>query len=158
MIKHHDFTKEQKTEFFGEGLWVDEPDRVLFEHLGIECILRRVICLEPNGYYFGGHICGYCILPLGHPLENKSFEDIDLSVHGGITYVEKFKNTDQTVIGFDCGHLGDLLPSMLKYRKEKSLSENKIPYVGFIKENYKDMDYVMEECKKMAKQISEIKP
>ena len=60
-----------------------------------------------------GHRCGYIGLPKGHPLHGKDYDEIDINVHGGLTYSDNsgtypVENTgDIWWIGFDCGHYMD---------------------------------------------------
>lgn len=78
------------------------------------------------------------------------FNEID--VHGGVTYTGeiRFKQQDYTidyVVGFDCAHAGDYSPYFL-------------PFLGMNKrianETYKDIEYVTNECKNLAKQLKEL--
>jgi len=48
--------------------------------------------------------CGYVQLPKDHPDFNKNTEDLELNIHGGITYAS------DGLFGFDCHHLNDLSP------------------------------------------------
>ena len=58
-----------------------------------------------------GYRCGYVCIPVGHPWHGRRTEDIDASVHGGLTFakpVEKHKHLETGYwIGFDCAHGGD---------------------------------------------------
>lgn len=58
-----------------------------------------------------GHRCGYVGLPKGHKYEGEDYDNIDVSVHGGLTYAgdgEKYPVEDErSWIGFDCAHCGD---------------------------------------------------
>jgi len=83
----------------------------------------------------GGYANGYVALEQGHKLYNKDYMDIDVDIHGGLTYshemtledidelanklvvgnVEKFKLTDKFwVIGFDTRHMSDNLETCPK--------------------------------------------
>ena len=82
-----------------------------------------------------GHLCGYVRIPRGHPLyriitskvwthkwpsnkyvaQRRGYNHYlieQLEVHGGITFAGKLRNTRGIWIGFDCAHLGDLVPAM----------------------------------------------
>jgi len=60
---------------------------------------------------------GYVIIPKGHPLHGKHYDDIDVEVHGGLTFSEPVKELDWPeiskkdksgwVIGFDTAHADD---------------------------------------------------
>ena len=43
------------------------------------------------GIYMG-HRCGYIAIPKGHKLYGKDYDEIDISVHGGLTYAEYSEN------------------------------------------------------------------
>ncbi len=63
---------------WGSGEWDDEPDRVEFKtKTGLPALIAR-------GY--GGVLCGYVAVPPGHAAHGKPFGDLDVSVHGGLTY------------------------------------------------------------------------
>ena len=60
---------------------------------------------------------GYAIIPKDHPYYGKDYDDIPISVHGGLTFGDPAKNCNWEecpenkgfVIGFDCAHSGDSL-------------------------------------------------
>lgn len=59
-----------------------------------------------------GHRCGYIGLPEGHKYYGKDWVDIDLNVHGGLTYASDsdnypVKSDGLWWIGFDCAHWDD---------------------------------------------------
>ena len=94
---------------------------------------------RPSGYrcyvlrpFLLGHLCGYVELPKSHKFYNKYYDYIPVSVHGGLTYSE------DGVVGFDCAHAGDLIPS------------NDVNFEG---DTYKDMKYVMRETDELAEQL-----
>lgn len=66
------------------GAWLGEADKVAWRDraTGYECIIMRS--------EHGGHLCGYVGVPVGHPLHGFDDDaipaDLDLEVHGGITY------------------------------------------------------------------------
>ena len=131
--------------------WETEPDFLEFidEGTGYRCFIRRNPELK--------HLCGYVELPKKHKLYGKDYinnEEIfnELDVHGGVTYTNeiRFKQQNYTidyVVGFDCAHAGDYSPYSL-------------PFLGMNKrianETYKDIDYVTNECKNLAKQLKEL--
>ena len=163
------YDKVFKEKMLGPGEWVDEPDFTCFVVSGIQCVIRRVM-YHPTPLeirVFGGHFCGYVEIPSYHPLYKKSddyFEGQDLECHGGIT----FNNIDMNechLIGFDCAHSGDLVPSIEKDRnsgissailkqinqeikKELKISPLFIPV-------YRNFEYVYQECTYLAQQVAE---
>lgn len=118
----------------------DEADKVEFHAFGFKCEVRRTDM---------GHLCGYVYIPVEHVAYgvhySYDYEDenamtcvADLDVHGGITYsdMDDRDNPVMWVIGFDCAHYRDYTPSMR----------------GSI-ENYKDIEYVMNETRLLAAQL-----
>lgn len=87
-----------------ENIPTYEYDR-RWEHDGIDCHLTR-------GKYTG-EFRGYVYLPKAHPLYGKEMDDMEMmavDVHGGITFAQE--EAGLWKIGFDCGHDGDVIPSM----------------------------------------------
>ena len=56
--------------------------------------------------------CGYVTVPKSHPAFGKHYDDVDVDVHGGLTYSESEGHDDIWVLGFDCGHAGDIIIGM----------------------------------------------
>jgi hypothetical protein len=110
--------------------WESEPDRVEFEYLGFKCLIIR----HPTQK----HLCGYVLLPRGHPYFGKDYEDIPVSVHGGLTFgaVEG----DYYRIGFDCAHIDDFAPG----------SPSPLHNCG----TYRNIRYVTRELKKLCRQLT----
>ena len=120
--------------------WETEPDFLEFidEDTGYKCFIQRHPELK--------HLCGYVELPKEHKLYGIFSEEEDFEVHGGVTYTGKreFEQPNYIadyVLGFDCGHAGDLVPGV------KSFHE---------KEVYRNIEYVTNECKNLAKQLKEL--
>jgi hypothetical protein len=156
-----------KLKFFGNGEWIYEPDLVEFEYEELLCIVVRVVKREPfnkEEVYFGGHLCGYIFLPEDHPLYGKETEDIEIDSYQGITYTQKTR--EGWMIGFDCAHSGDLIPSMEHMRNPnpeiKKMREIYTDPEGYEKcplfnPTYKNMDFCIKECKSLAKQAAKMK-
>jgi hypothetical protein len=162
------FTPEQKTEWWGEGEWVNEPDLVTFEYKGIECMVLRVAMEEPYAkdfHMFGGFLNGYVAIPANHPYWTKIYEDMDIDCHGGLTFGEC---SDRHWIGFDCAHSHDYVPSTEHMKKtaawmkdcrdrEKELKDKFLLHDSPIFNNtYKNIHFCMEECRSMAEQLVEL--
>ena len=114
--EEHLHTSDEKIKFCGYGEWVEELDLVIIEYLGYEAEIRRIIIREPYcnvEAYFGGHLCGFVKIPKEHPLFNNS---VNLDCHGGITFDECKKDH---WVGFDCGHSGDLVPTIALSKKQR---------------------------------------
>lgn len=91
-----------------------------------------------------GHWCGYVGVPKGHPAFGADYGDIDVSVHGGLTFAGTMDADPEGLwwLGFDCAHLGDLVPGHLRYGEPG------------VDEVYRDLDYVIQECAELAGQLS----
>lgn len=165
----HLFTSDKKLKFCGLGEWVEEPDTAEFTHRGIKCLIRRVFFQEPlaeKETYFGGHLCGYITLSEDHPWTSKGF-NVDAEVHGGVTYNEK--ENGMHLIGFDCGHSVDFVPTCSKLKNIYFSLNTSLPLLNRctegVKEDilnspifnptYKNMNFCIEECKRLAEQSLE---
>ena len=160
------FTKEFKLTHLGYGDWLDEPDFLEFKFKGIKCCIVRIVQREPytkEEVYFGGYLCGYILLPKDHPLYGKKFHEIDLECHHGITYSQITE--EGWLIGFDCAHSGDLVPTFEHKRntdpKLKKIKEMYPAPEGFEKHplfhsTYKNLDFCIKQCKLLAKQAAKM--
>lgn len=113
------------------GEWDDEPDiaRWTDEATGFACEARR------NRM---GAWCGYVIVPAGHPWHGDKYVDAD--VHGGVTLCNEWEPGGSWYVGFDCAHIWDKTPhEVSRYGRE-------------ITAWYKPLDYVREQCAKLAAQ------
>lgn len=67
---------------------------------------------------------GYVRIPEGHKYYNKIYDDIDVKVHGGLTFSEHFEGSeifsDGYWVGFDTVHLGD---NLRNWSREKVFDE-----------------------------------
>lgn len=87
-------------------------------------------------------LCGYITLTKDSSLYGVDYDDINISAHGGLTY-QGYDQNENYVIGFDCGHYGDLTPYFL-FKDFPFYSDGE----------YRDMQYVKSECESMAEQVS----
>src|SRR5258708_15897314 len=59
----------------------------------------------------GFNRCGYVRVPPGHPAHGKDYDDVNVRVHGGLTFgsIENCEHEDGTGFwfGFDCAHFRD---------------------------------------------------
>ena len=97
-----------------------------------------------------GHLNGYVGLPKGHAWFGKGYEDIEVDVHGGLTYASEYMITNPEKdgrwwIGFDTAHLGDITIFL----------NDPDEIQAFCGETYKDMTYVISEVKNLLKQAKE---
>ena len=116
---------------WGDGPWQNEVDRLewIDSATKLPCVIRRSE---------HGTLCGY--VNAGYYL------DVYVYAHGGITFTGPMP--DGWWVGFDCAHGGDLTPAthhILKAAGFPELAEN----------IYRDMDYVREQVRLLAKQLKE---
>jgi len=158
--------------------WENEPDKLFWtdEETGYNCAILR--------HHTFKHLCGYVRIPKDHPLFNLEYSDkipsalkykfdeilkckigkrspvsclftdiknphveILFDVHWGLTFSEYCDGEylpEGFWYGFDCSHAGDMSP----YRFENQYS--------FPSEIYRNIEYVKNECKSLAKQLKEL--
>lgn len=150
---------------WGEGPWVTEPDKRqwLDPATGLPCLIVR----GPHGA-----LCGYVGVAAGHPLHRKGYDDVDVSVHGGLSFAEGCSHGDESKsichmpdpgepddvhwFGFDCAHAGDWcprptgVPHSADYLKYCGLGAP-TGWGGVIE--YRDFPYVTRECGRLAQQL-----
>jgi len=107
-----------------------------------------------------GYRCGYVRIPPGHPWHGKREEDVDASVHGGLTFAEpdldcgKGGADDAWWLGFDCAHAGDAQDPSLAGRTVYSV----VPYfpdpLG-LTGTVRTTEYVTGECRRLIEQASQ---
>ena len=114
-------------------VWKDEPEVIWFRANGFQCQVAR--------HMSQGHLCGYIRVGSDHPWYGKDFNNVDVEVHGGLTFARCIDKI--STFGFDCAHLGDLTPYMASP-----------PLVG--KDDvYRDIGYVVNQLVKLARQAKE---
>lgn len=118
---------------FPPGPWQAESDHEdwIDDSTGLACHINRC-----GG---SGHLCGYVGLPEGHHLFGVKYGDINVNVHGGLTY--SAQEGDLWVIGFDCAHSGDYTPG---YAWASEHSRRK---------SYKTFEYVKAEIESLLQQV-----
>lgn len=151
---------------WGPGPWDDEPDKVQWRdpETGIACLAVRGRM---------GSWCGYAGVEEDHPAFEKGYNEVNVDVHGGLTYANHcMEGPEETVVchipepgkpdhvwwlGFDCAHFMDLVPHMEAYRR-KTYEETGDPiwaadeHVG----SYKPLSYVRKEVTDLARQLAEM--
>jgi len=155
-------------EDWGEGPWNDEPDHDVWVDpvTDLDCMINR----GPSGSW-----CGYVGVGPDHPWHGKHYDEVDVGVHGGLTYSAAceeggeichvpWPNREHDIwwFGFDCIHWGDIAPKM-----EADLRElrQRVPQVEhaffegedtFMRRTYKDMAYVIGEVLSLAQQLKAV--
>jgi len=153
-------TIDRKAVQWPSGPWDSEPDKVQWpdEETSLPCLAVR----HPHS----GHWCGYVGVTEGHPFFGKGYNDVDVNVHGGLTFARACnpKETEAEGIchlpgegepdhvwwfGFDCAHSGDRGP------RDEYFSQTKgYPFTPSPNETYKPLSYVKNECASLAKQLA----
>lgn len=94
-----------------------------------------------------GAWCGYVGVFHDHPAYKKGYDDVDVRVHGGLTFSgenHEWGHGELWWLGFDTAHSGDL-----------TLLTIPIQSFGF-REIYRTKAYVKAECESLAKQLVEM--
>jgi hypothetical protein len=153
---------------WGDGPWQTEPDRLEWRHAGLPCLATR----GP-----GGHWCGYVAVPPGHPCHGKPYDDVDVDVHGGLTYAKRCEGHICHVpkpgepdevwwLGFDTCHAGDYAPAFSARLRQIGLWFDEAPYDharavaeaslpdGFLVDVYRTLDDVRAETNRLADQLA----
>lgn len=107
---------------------MQKENEIIYFKEGFKCRVAKIKDL--------GHLCGYLVLPRGHPFYGLPAGRIPIAVHGGITYAEH--EEDEFYIGFDCAHYSDLVPGL----------QRTFPCHG----TYKTISYVENEIRNMVRQ------
>jgi len=146
---------------WGEGNWQDEPDKMQWtdKQTGLPCLIVR------NGEVTGA-LCGYVGVTKGHWCYGKDYDNLELNVHGGLTFaggcmkenkehglchiVEPGEDQDVWWLGFDCAHAWDLSPGMRANLRGLGVPEHCSPDPH---EYYRNIGYVKRECRKLARQL-----
>lgn len=129
-----------------------------FEYKGFPC----VVLFMPMGFR-----CGYVGLPKENKYYGKSYDDIPVDCHCGLTYSDRklHMQNDTSVwwIGFDCGHACDGY-DVQKIKELYADDENIMKQVERMSDYFKifagspvrTLEYCEEECKKIVEQIIEL--
>ena len=83
----------------------------VYHELGLRSPIT-IVKSEPNPYLEKGWGNGYVRIPEGHPYYEKTYDDIPVSVHGGLTFSNHVFDdgeyfSDGYWVGFDTAHYGD---------------------------------------------------
>jgi hypothetical protein len=139
---------------WGEGPWQNEPDRVDFVHAGFACLALRGAC--------HGAWCAYVGVPSDHPAYGKNYDDVDVGVHGGLTYAGKCREPichvpepgmpdDVWWFGFDCAHAWDLAPGHEALARPFRIAHP--PPDGMPEDVYRDLPFVRQQIESLAEQL-----
>ena len=119
-----------------------DKTQILEKEWKTEAGLEAAVVIHP-----AGHRCGYVRMPAEHPYHGLGYDEMSICVHGGVTYSEE--HDDGMWIGFDCAHYEDA------------------PDPKFVNEDFKmvfykggvvrTLEFCVEECESIAKQLMEKK-
>jgi hypothetical protein len=153
-------TKELKIDksTWGEGPWQDEPDKVEWRTHGFPCLIVRGS---------SGQLCGYVAVTAGHPWYGKDCNDVDASVHGGLTFdgtcqpnghichVPKPGESDDVWwLGFDCANGDDYAPRFAAHLRQVMWRYHERPDT----DAYRNLAYVTAEVESLAAQAKAVQP
>lgn len=153
------------------GPWTDEPDKIVWKtKAGLPGMIVR------NG---SGVLCGYAAVSEGHPAFDKGYDDVDVEVHGGLTYAdfcgghichkpEPGEPDHVFWFGFDCAHYNDFEPARENITELTRMRAGRSPFaflLGGITDTadedylpkYRDIIYVIGEVEKLAAQLVAVK-
>jgi hypothetical protein len=147
---------------WGDGPWHEEPDKVQWidAATGLDCLIVR----SPMG-----SLCGYVGLPPGHPAHGRDYDDVDVAVHGDLTFAgacdedapeghgichvpEPGRPADVWWLGFDCGHTFDVSPAFDAGMRESGMPP--LPHFAELPTTYKSLAYVRAEVEALARQLA----
>lgn len=151
-------TIDRKALKWPSGPWDGEPDKLQWQdqHTRLPCLaVRHPRC---------GHWCGYVGVAEGHPFFEKDYSDVDVDVHGGLTFADMCQPGEQELtgvchvpgknepdhvwwLGFDCAHSGDWSPSDALHALRG------YPFTRSVDEEYRDIEYVKRQCASLAAQL-----
>ncbi len=85
---------------------IPERTNVVVHENGIISFTREITWLNLMETGWGN---GYVALPEGHKFYGTPYDDVDVEIHGGLTYgeTEEIDGKDYWVLGFDCCHYRD---------------------------------------------------
>jgi hypothetical protein len=130
-----------------------------FKHAGLQC---AVVQNTEAGFR-----CGYVRVPPTHPMFEKGYDDLDVDVHGGLTFAELEPCTEHEDgqgywFGFDCCHAGDEMydPSMRPVdcttEEAKRLLQIHSHYPRRSWEHYWTQEEIESETKRLAEQLAAV--
>lgn len=149
---------------WGDGPWQNEPDKIQFKVGKYDALIVRS--------ELSGALCGYLGVPEEHPWYGKDYSELEVSVHGGLTYAapcQEYEDAEMTGIchvpvpgdpdniwwlGFDTAHLEDVTPAF-----DQRMRETLPDYSSLwpVSRSYKNVNYIKEEIQQLALQAEEAK-
>lgn len=147
----------QKTNkrLFGIDILKDKKEMIYQKDRKVEVLYKATY----KGYTFyvlslGTHPTAYVKLPVGHPYYFKDYNDIDIDVHGGLTYSSDHLFIDVGVsiegwfIGWDYAHWGDYIGYFID---DEILSKDND------KQKKWTTDEIIQECLDVIEQLEKVR-
>jgi hypothetical protein len=127
-----------------------------WKHAGLSCAVVQA--------REGAHRCGYVRVPPAHPMFGKSYNDVDVNVHGGLTFAAIEPCTEHEDgqgfwFGFDCAHSGDASydPKNLPDHEVKFRAKYPELRTSYrLSEHYWTEAEVVSETEKLAEQLARL--
>lgn len=136
---------------WGDGPWQIEPDDLAYtdEATGLPCRIIRVD--------FSGTLCGYVGVGKTHPWHGKRLghKAVDVEVHWGLTFADRFDDSALWFFGFDTSHAFDCMPAMDAYLKRSGIRPS-LPGSVPSRDMYRDIGYVKAQVRGLARQLCEV--
>ncbi len=142
---------------WGTGPWQDEVNELTWIDEPTELTCKAI--RHPRL----GHWCGYVAIDRNHAFYEKGYGDVDVSVHGGLTYADHSEPGIWNKVsrfwwfGFDCAHSGDKSPGsdarLANYgvmMREISDAFDRLQF----SEHYWTLPEVQAECAELAAQLA----
>lgn len=139
-----------------------------WKHAGLSCAV--VVTREAQNR------CGYVRVPPKHPCHGKNYDNVDVSVHGGLTFSElepcqEHADGQGWWFGFDCAHFQDARYDPSASPDDLSLStetrellkihlelNQKYPLSAGLFSHYWTEAEVVAETEQLAEQLAEVQP
>lgn len=123
-------------------------------HVGLSCAVVQA--------REGQHRCGYVRVPPTHPDFGKGYDDVNVDVHGGLTFAEVEPCSDHTDgqgwwFGFDCAHAGDGMVDPNYKSSNPEFISIKSLYASSpwrTNEHYWTKEEVAAQCNQLAEQLA----
>jgi hypothetical protein len=155
--------KELETDFLKTvyGVYLTDGGGIV-EHDSIDIYGHRlVVIFTPLG-----HRCGYVGVYENSPLRNVEYDDLDVNVHGGLTFSGNLNaDESQWFFGFDCAHIFDApdIEKMKEYMEMGVLDQSQhklldwyLTYPVLTKSTVKSLDFVLAELKSLSVQLIDV--
>ena len=111
--------------------------------------------------YEMGFINGYVEAP--DTIVHKEYEDLNINVHGGLTFKGHLSNDDRIYFGFDSAHYGDKnnlelsLEEGLLNKEEYNTYKTELKSMFNIEGTFRDLKYIVNECDNLSVQLKDLK-